>query len=324
MILISFCSEVLADKISFSGYGSTGAIFYARNFLNGANQLTYYQGKLQTDIKINKRLSAQLDIRGSSFTNHLELREVSMKMELFDYFNLKIGNLKKPFNEEILESRDELFTFDRSASSQYLSGLGYGSRAAAIMLYFDENKNKKPFFYYFSFYKDNSQNNGFCTRIGYRVSDINFAFSYMFNELDVQEGLSSQGFNIETFYNKKDWHWSLGGYYVDNIRSNALRMYKDNDEKVYSLAFQSSLAYEFDFKYRFLEKIEPVLKVGYIVQDTEYMDDRTWQVLTGVNIFIDKDFKLRLNADLTAMGNSFNDNYDLEGSSFIVDFMVRF
>ena len=68
-----------AQDIEFEGWGATGFKYFARNRLNGANQETYYEGKLQAEIEFTKKIEAQLDLRGNSTDRSVNFREFSVK-----------------------------------------------------------------------------------------------------------------------------------------------------------------------------------------------------------------------------------------------------
>ena len=111
-ILIIFTVTAFSKDFSFSGFGSTGYIFYERNIIKGVDQESFYEGKFQVDIKINKHIEAQLDFRGNSFDQDVELREFSVKFKYHDYIKFKFGNLKLPFGYEQLINRENLPTVE--------------------------------------------------------------------------------------------------------------------------------------------------------------------------------------------------------------------
>ena len=45
-----------AQEVEFKGWGATGFKYFSRIRLNGSNQEVYYEGKLQADIEINKKI----------------------------------------------------------------------------------------------------------------------------------------------------------------------------------------------------------------------------------------------------------------------------
>ena len=79
-------SVLLSQNVSFSGYGAAGLKMYDRNRLNDYNQETYFEGKLQADIKYNDHIKAQLDLRGNSTDNSVNFREFSIKIDLIVYY----------------------------------------------------------------------------------------------------------------------------------------------------------------------------------------------------------------------------------------------
>ena len=81
LLIILILVPVLSSfpQVEFTGFGSTGILFFERPVAIGASQEVYFRGKLQADIKVNKEIEAQLDFRGSSDDENVVLREFSAK-----------------------------------------------------------------------------------------------------------------------------------------------------------------------------------------------------------------------------------------------------
>lgn len=80
-IFIILSGSTTAQKIDFSGWGAGGYKMFARDQLNGYNQEAYYAGKIQFNFTYNKKIEAQLDLRGNSVDKSIILREFNVKFK---------------------------------------------------------------------------------------------------------------------------------------------------------------------------------------------------------------------------------------------------
>jgi len=324
-----FCFPLLllSQDISFSGYGATGFKMYNRNRLNDYNQETYYEGKLQADIKYNKHLDAQLDLRGNSTDNSVNFREFSLKIDYWKHFALKVGNIKKPFGYEYLVNRDELIPVDRSLNTNRISELGYGERAVSIMGYykFDEDDMGFPYSYYVSVFRDNSYRSGVVTRFAYHFDDdYSLAANYMYQNQGGDEKINSNGFGLDFSVDKKRINGNVEVVYVQDPYEGIRRRLQNREEKVYSAGVKLMGGYKIDMDDSIFEDIEPLFILGYFVPDFDNQDNHILQAVIGANIYFDKKVRLRLNGDLRMTKNEFNEDYTTEESRGILEVQVRF
>lgn len=316
-----------AQELSFSGYGATGFKMYNRNRLNDLNQETYYEGKLQADIKYNKHLKAQLDLRGNSTDNSVNFREFSLDIDYWEHLSVKIGNIKKPFGYEYLSNRDELISVDRSLNTNRISELGYGERAVSLMAYykFDEDEMNFPYSYYISFFKDNSFRSGAVTRFAYHFDDdYSLAFNYMFQNQGGDEKINTNGFGIDFSVDKKRINGNIEVFYVQDPVEGIRRRLQNREEIVYAAGLKLMGGYKIDIDDSIFEDIEPLLVLGYFVPDFDNNGNHVIQAVLGANIYFDDDVRLRLNGDLRMTKNEFNDDYTTEESRAVFEVQVRF
>ena len=318
---------ISAQDVSFSGYGAAGITIYDRNTLNGYNQEAYYEGQFQADIEYNKRISGQLDFRGNSIDNSVELREFSMKLELYDRFNLKIGNLKKPFGYEYLLNRDELFTINRSYVQDHIADLGYGGRSISVMGYYEYSKKHPefPFSYYLSLFKNNSLFSGVVGRVQYHFDDdYSIDCDYLFQNKGGEQPINTQGFGAGFTIEKKSFDTNMEFFYVQDPFEGVRRQLIGEDDRVYSSGVKWFGAYTFDVGAELCKSIEPLLLIGYYRPDWDIPDNHVIQTVAGVNVYIHKKIRLRLNADLRMTKNQYNDGYDTKESRGIFEIQARF
>ena len=83
-------------------------------------------------------------------------------------------------------------------------------------------------------------------------------------------------------------------------------------------------AYTFDVGAELCKSIEPLLLIGYYRPDWDIPDNHVIQTVAGVNVYIHKKIRLRLNADLRMTKNQYNDGYDTKESRGIFEIQARF
>jgi hypothetical protein len=324
MILTSV--SILPQEISFSGWGSTGFIFYDREILNEYTQEVYYRGKLQADIKINKKLEAQIDLRGNSVDNTITFREFSAKFEYMDYLRFKIGNIKKPFGYELLENSEDLYTVRRSITSQRIALLGYGGRSVSIMAYHNYSKKRPefPYTYALSISKDNSQNIGVGTRFGYHTGDFALSANYLYQSRGGEEPISGNGVGADITFDIKDFFSSFEIVFVQDIDEGLRRRLQGKDDKVFAFGTKIEAAYEFDLDGEVIKSIEPLILVNYFQPDSKLTESHIIQSFVGVNVYFHKKVRARLDADIRLSKDEYNSDYSTDDSRLYIELQVKF
>src|SRR5690606_2757301 len=153
-LIIFVSTTVFAQEIKFTGYGSFGYKFIDRLRIIEYNQETYFEGKFQAEIEINKQIEAQLDFRANSDDQQAKLREVSAKFSYLDFLTFEGGHVKRPFGSEYLVSSDDLISVERSYLTEISEELGYSGRSTGIMAYHKAKKDEAHSYYLF-LYKNN-------------------------------------------------------------------------------------------------------------------------------------------------------------------------
>lgn len=325
-IIIAFLSESKAQEVKFSGYGSVGYRFYNRNILNGYNQESYYEGKIQADIKYNKKIEGQIDLRGNSIDNSFKLREVTVKFDYWDYLKIKLGHIKKPFGTEQMVNEEELYTVERSNVHENLSEMGYGGRAVSLMAYykFNEKRENFPYSYYISLFHNNNLYKGVVGKFVYHTTWLNFSVNYQYQQKGGDNSLSTQGFGGGIELDKSGFYSAAELFYVQDPLEGSLRKLRGENEKVYSLGAKFLTAYSIIFDGEIVKALEPVLLVSYFVPDNAISENHIIQSLIGLNIYFHKKVKFRINGDLRLTKNQFNDDYSTKESRAIVELQMSF
>ena len=337
-IFFVYTSLLYADEFSFSGYGSTGYIFYDRSIIKGNKEESFYAAKLQMEIELSKKIETQLDFRAMSDEHAVELREFSVKFDYYDYLQFKFGNLKLPFGAEQLESRENLLTFDRSIGHDSYSGLGYGGRSIGLMAYYKYSKKREdfPYSYYFNLYRNNGLVSGAVLRGAYHYGDFIFGGSYLFQHRAGRNPVNGNGAGADiTFENDNSTFSIEGTVFKDPVVSIQNSLSNDElaqqagphnfkDEEIYGATLRLTAAYKFDTNADVIKDIEPLYMFSTYYPDISELGYIEMQNMVGANFYFSKQVRLRLQADLRMTKTQFSDEYETLGSRGIFELQIRF
>ncbi len=338
LLLSSLLSS--AKDLSFTGFGSAGLISYDRNIVKGISQESYYNAKFQANIKVNKKIDAQLDFRGNSFDQDVELREFSVKFKYYDYIKIKFGNIKLPFGQEQLINRENLATINRSSSQENISNQGYGGRSVGIQAYYkySEKRADFPFSYFVNLYKNNSFQTGAVMRAVYHFNKFNIGANYQVIHRGgrVELEFNAHGYGFDAGYEGEAFNFSAGAYLVRNLDlslqnisyNEALKTDQisgnERDEQINGASLQLTAAYKYHLDGEIIKYIEPLYLFSAFIPDMDQSESQELQNVAGVNIYFSKKVRLRLQADMRQTKSQYASKYATLGSRGIFELQVRF
>lgn len=327
-IFIFAAAAVSAQEVTFSGYGAVGFRLLDREALLDANQETYFEGKFQADIEISKRISGQLDFRGDSKSKSVELREFTAKIELADWVNMKIGNPKKPFGSEQMSDQYELETIDRSIVHRNLAPLGYVERSPSLMFYHnykEKDSGSSPIGYHLMLFKDNSLSYGIVGRLSYFVApDWSISTSLTEQGRGGRNPIMTFGATADLTFETKKEKLILEGVFAQDPNEGIRLQQLGESADVYSLGAKLNLSKEFEVGDELLRSIEPVILVGYFVPDSRVMQGRTVQLLAGVNVYIHKHARFRLDIDKLDTRTPYSNISSSHDSRITLEFQMQY
>lgn len=324
LIITGHCS---AQEISFSGWGSAGYLIHKDNLQNGSNQETYFQGKFLTDIKLNEKIEAYLDLRGNSADNSVTFKEFSAKLRLFEYLKFRIGQTKKPFSYQYLMQREKLITVNRSLLVEKIGELGYGGRSVSIVAYYNYNKAKPdlPISYYLSIYKNNSPYSGIVTRLEYYIDDeISLGGNFQIQFKGGDDKITTHGLGADIEINTMNSNLVMEFFLVQDPVEGLIRKALGKSANVYIAGGTLTSAHRFHLDSEVIKILEPLIMLSYMIPDINRTDRNTIQVLAGMNVYIHEDVRFRFNADLRLTKNITNKKYSTGESLGIIEFQIRF
>lgn len=326
LLIFFVLAEVSNAQVKFTGFGATGYRVIDRDILRGYNQRAYYEAKVQAEIKVNKKIEAQIDIRGDSEDHSVILREVSAKLEYWDRTRIKVGNLRIPFGLEQMIPREEYVAIERSHLHRQLSGLGYGGRAVSIWI--DHRYSKKeeglPFSIYASLYKNNSLTTGLASRVSYHRQDLTCSVGGLIQHRGGDEQIDAGGVFADLSYNDGRQTASIEIFYVADPVEGIRRRIAGGGASARAAGAKALGSIEFKTGGEVVEKIEPFLLLGSYVPDVDETRAHTLQSNLGVNVYLDKEVRIRLNADLLFTKHEIATGYSTHDSRYTLELQVRY
>lgn len=323
-IFIIIYSSVYSQEIKWHGFGNIGYIFYGSQ-QNNLKQETYYEGKLKGDLVFSKNIEAQFYIKGSSADSLVEIQELNVKFSLGKYFDLKIGNAKKPFTYEYMLAEEELTSIERSFVHEQISDIGYTRHSIGIIGYhkYSSEQPEFPFSYYVSMSKDNELTNAIA-RVSYHVNDLGFGINYNYQRIGGTLDIATHGLSGNISVENKKYKGMLEILFVqDPFKSYGLRL-TGVDKKVLTTGLRFFATYLFEMDKQFLKGIEPLILLSYYNPDNEFTRINTVQFLGGVNIYLHKNIRARVNADIRWAKKNILDNYNTNDSRLTLALQMIF
>ena len=326
VLMLGTLSESARSQVSFTGYGAAGYRLINRERLVEINDEAYYEGKLQANIRVNSHIKAQLDFRGNSSDQLVELREFSAKFSYVDRLDFEFGNIKDPFGAERLESREDLAAIDRSVLSESVSLIGYGRRNVGLNVHRVYDKEDTGFLheYYLHAFKNNNNQTGFVGRYTHHLDDVEASLNYSLLNSGGDFPIVSHAFAAHVLYDVKDFELDGEVMVVQDPIEGIRRQLMNRSTTVYALGGRISGARGFDTDGSVVEEIEPLLLLSYFRPDSDVPSAHTVQVLLGANVYFEKEVRARVNADLRLTKNEFNTKYSTSNSRLTVELQVRF
>lgn len=324
VVLLTSAPGVLhAQEVDFSGYGATGLRLHDRDPV----QEYFYEGKLQADITLSKKIEAQLDFRGDSDERNVILREFSAKFEYFTYARIKFGNVKKPFSVEGLADRDEYIPVFDSHIHRVNEAMGYAGRSVGLLVYYNANMEKRPdvpFSYAFGVFKNNSYVTSVNARGSWHTGGWTASLGYALQSRGREDAITTHGATADIGYRSGAFESQIEAFLIQDPEEGIRRRLFDESEVVWMSGLRSLTALRFDVGGDIVKTIEPYLLLGWSAQDASASTYHRLEIMGGVNVFVDDDVRLRVVADGLLTRDRYSDEYSTHGSVFAFEVFVRF
>ncbi len=137
LLLMSYAPPARSQaKTAISGWVRVGTDYV----YNDRFRESFYQAKVQFNVKVSGDLEAQIDVRGESDAHTMELREAILSADLGKAKGLDFGHGKKRFGLEFQKSKEHLLTAERTLIYRRLEPFGFVGRDVNFRYY----RNARP------------------------------------------------------------------------------------------------------------------------------------------------------------------------------------
>lgn len=326
LLIIVIINIEMFSQYKLSGFASVGYSYVGLNQELNYTQQTSFGAKLLLEYNINKHIDARIDFRANSRRQTVELREVSIGLDYFDYLKFSAGNLKKPFGGETIENIENLSTVGRSYLTQEITKIGYGGRAIGLEAYYKYSKVQKdyPHSYYLFIYRNNDVETGLVARYTRVFDDISFSGNYFLlrtlGEYPITTHAASIASNLSLYGIAIEGEILFAQDPVEGIK----RIKKNENEEVYIIGGKLSSSYLISIEDEFIKAVQPVLLFSYYLPDAKVWDEYTLQFLSGADILLDDNVKFRVNGDVLLTKDPKTKIYKGHDARLILNLQIKF
>lgn len=332
LVFLIFCSilngKIYAQtKVSYDGYIAMDA-----RYEHGEKYAELYtKMKLEIKLDLTQYIKTEIDIRGNSNDPDIELKEVHALLKYDPKCRIKVGNIKKCFGIEELISQEDLYTIEEGQITKYISPFGYVGRDPGIQVYRKYKGEGSPYSYYLGASCNQSANAALNGRISYHSLFGSWCIGFD-GVYQRSSHRPEKEYPPNIYAMSIDLSWHTGSLYTDleafwgqdPIETQLNEFRGDNKDVLFS-AVKWLLAYHWDTNKTVVKGVEPLFLSSILVPDTKYMAANRIELLLGVNIYLDKDVRLRLNGDLILSTNKYNthDRTVAAGSKIVSELQLK-
>jgi len=314
MVLLTHTVPVYGQaKTTISGWLRTGTEYVYNNRFRE----NFYRAKVQFNVKVDKNLEAQIDIRGESDTHAMELREAFFTADLGKAEGLDFGQSKKQFGLEFQKSKEKLLTAERTLLYRHLEPFGFAGRDVNIR--------------YFRKARSDVRAGGISLGLGYS-EDHNVTFVGHSTRLNALGSLAlgaSGLLQLDKIAGGSQTVWALGGEILRDTEKHHVEIEAMLGQYPFASEFEKSfgdgknvyfaggkLLYGHYFK---KSRLEPVVVSSLLVPDLDNFERNTIELLVGLNYYANSALRLGLNGDLLLKTSTKNqDERTYAGSTVIL------
>lgn len=308
--------------VDYDGVAEIGAAWiYATTQTEG---IRYFRGKIEFDIELSDEIDLQLDFRGDSRDEQVELRELHIDFAYTDAWRVRVGFLRKRFGLEDLSSRENLPVVERSDVNDFLSALGYVGRDYGVQLFRRYDDEGPPVSYLAGLaYNESHTASAHGHLILHDRADTRRLLAGLVfrrsKNIEVEAGVQHvAAANVGLELERGPLIVGVEAFGGNDPVESALRAFLGEDDRVFFLAGRGVAYRHVALPGRVVRAIEPVLLVGVLAPDAAELDANRLQAHGGLNIYFDDDVRLMIEGFGLAARNRFQSDRAYSGSTFRV------
>ncbi len=324
MLLCCFTTHIVLakEKVKFEGHVASGMKYLQRDVYG----FSYYYGKLRMETELDDNIKTVLDFRGRSETNEVELKSAYLRIQQSPGVFVKIGNVKKRFTAEEMDSKEDLPTIETSLLNRHLEPFGFVVRGMGITLYRKYENKGLPVGYRTGIYYNESRHMYSLLRLEhYKIGPFQrMGLGCIYRKPLSRGEKTVMAFSADLAFKAGRFRSEIEGVWGQDPVESYYRILKSIPETAAFTGGKLLITYSQPFKYKFLKAIEPVLLFSFLAPDTDEFEVHQIQCLTGLNVYIHKKVRIRINNDLIFANNALDTSvYATENSKFFVEVQTR-
>ncbi len=288
---------------------------------------SFYAAKLQFEVKLDKTLEAQIDLRAASTRHEIELREAYLKADVGKGLNLDFGQHKKRFGFEYQKSKENLRTVERTLVYRYLETFGFAGREMNFRYYRTTKERERP--------------SGYSISLGYsEAHDLNVigrwqrlralgSFTLALNGLAQRDKMDNGaqmvwGLGLDLARDTEAHHLELEAFAGQDPFQSEFERDFGAGRKVYFTGGKFLYSHRFVISAATGKVFEPVFVTSFLAKDLDQYEVNTIELLPGVNYWFSPYARLSLNADFVLTNSPGNTNERTSvGSNYVLQMEVR-
>ena len=313
--------------VDYDGVAEIGAAWiYATTQTEG---IRYFRGKIEFDIELSDEIDLQLDFRGDSRDEQVELRELHVDFVYTDAWRVRVGFLRKRFGQEDLTSRENLPVVERSDVNDFLSDLGYVGRDYGVHFFRRYDDEGPPVSYLAGLaYNDSRTASAHGHLILHDRADTRrFLAGLVFRrskDIKVEAGVQHvAAANLGVEVERGPLTVGVEAFGGNDPVETALRGFTGENDRVFFLAGRGVAYRRIALPGRVVRAAEPVLMLGVLAPDAAHPDAHRIQARGGLNVYFDDDVRLMVEGFGLAARNRFQADRVYSGSTFRVVLQAR-
>lgn len=299
-----FSISLAQKKVEYSGYAEVGGLYEYKAY----DPESYARAKLEFQFKLSSRTNVEIDIRGDSRKEQIELRQVVAEMEYSPQFEINVGKMRKRYGAEQQVSHEKLPTVERSLLHRFVAPFGYVSRDIGVQLHWKDKKETDRTDLWLGVHYNESRQLTLLARWSkHGILGLDqIGWDVLIERFRGEETFTVFAASVDAVYSSNSFSSDVEFFLGQDPIESQYRMLSGKSERAYFTAAKTTLTQKFQFDNELVKALEPVLLLTFLAPDVDNIDVNRVQLLLGFNIYLEKDVRLMMNSDVVLSNNRFN------------------
>ncbi len=311
------------EKTKLSGWIRAGL----EQFYEERESESFYAAKVQYELKLDKSLDVQIDLRGASTRHEIELREAYLTADLGAGLNLDFGQHKKRFGLEYQKSKENLRTIERTLIYRHLETFGFAGRELNFRYYRTVRADRRPSGYSFSLGYNEAHDINLIAR-WQRLRTLG-SFALGLNGIVQRDKMDNGaqmvgGLGVDLIRDTDAHHVELEALAGQDPFQSEFERDFGSGKKIYFAGGKFLYSHRFNISAAKAKAFEPVAVASLLVKNLDRAEVNTVGLLAGANYWFSPYARLSANADFLLTNSPGNtEERTLAGSNYVLQMEVR-